>query len=387
MKNNENITCAVIEDLLPVYTEGLCNDETKALIEAHLAECEACAALAKQVPIPEQKDIPVPTEKKAFKKVARKIRKSRILNTILGGIITVAVLVLCVLSYGQISYDHGIPSFDSVRFSIQTKRLTKMLLNGEYESYLNHIDNWSSLSALDNNASFGGQENIDAFRKQYSDEFVKRYQAAYGNTKAKSVRTHDIGHYPMVDFSDELCGAVEVTFEDGRSMELFYIAKELGWYSCWIGGWSDWGETDDSAEGAFAQCMDFGYDLHTNAKVMRAHMLVREGELKDAASHTACFMFRDDLRETVNERVKQFYLHEDFAVTDCIYSELRWDTEKQMLYFIATIHAKDSEGSAVMQTRIYDSYDGWLIPEQSDASVWEQGCTPALAEALLHFFG
>ena len=170
-------------------------------------------------------------------------------------------------------------------------------------------------------------------------------------------------------------------------MELFYIAKALGWYSCWIGGWSDWGETDESPEHAFAQCMDFGYDLNMNAKVMRAHRLVREGEPKDAASHTACFMFRDDLRETVNERVKQFYLHENFAVTDCTYSELRWDADKQMLYFTATINAKDSEGSAVMQTRIYDSYDGWLIPEQSDAKVWEQGCTTALAEALLHFFG
>ena len=170
-------------------------------------------------------------------------------------------------------------------------------------------------------------------------------------------------------------------------MVLFYIAKALGKYSCQISSLSDWGETDDSPEGAFAQCMDFGYDLHMNAKVMRAHMLVREGELKDVTSHLAFFMFRDNLRETVNERVKQFYQHKNFAVTDCIYSELRWDAEKQMLYFIATINAKDSEGSAVMQTRIYDSYDGWLIPEQSDATVREQGCTPALAEALLHFFG
>ena len=39
-----------------------------------------------------------------------------------------------------------------------------------------------------------------------------------------------------------------------------------------------------------------------------------------------------------------------------------------------------------MQTRIYDSYDGWLIPEPNSAEVWEQGCTPALAEALRHFF-
>jgi len=36
------INCGIVSDLLPLYVDGICSDESKALVEAHLAECEAC---------------------------------------------------------------------------------------------------------------------------------------------------------------------------------------------------------------------------------------------------------------------------------------------------------------------------------------------------------
>lgn len=38
------ISCGIIKDLLPLYIDGVCSDDSKALIEEHLAECDSCKA-------------------------------------------------------------------------------------------------------------------------------------------------------------------------------------------------------------------------------------------------------------------------------------------------------------------------------------------------------
>ena len=38
--------CSIVEDLLPLYNEGLLHDETTAWVEAHLNSCSECAVLA-----------------------------------------------------------------------------------------------------------------------------------------------------------------------------------------------------------------------------------------------------------------------------------------------------------------------------------------------------
>ena len=44
MKNIPELPCAVVEDLLPAYVEGLTSAETNQAVEDHLASCPACAA-------------------------------------------------------------------------------------------------------------------------------------------------------------------------------------------------------------------------------------------------------------------------------------------------------------------------------------------------------
>jgi len=36
------IQCAVIEDLLPLYVDGVCSEESKIILEEHLKECSGC---------------------------------------------------------------------------------------------------------------------------------------------------------------------------------------------------------------------------------------------------------------------------------------------------------------------------------------------------------
>ena len=61
MKNIPELPCAIVEDLLPAYVEGLTAEETRQAVEAHLASCPACAAKraamgAEEGPSPEESE-------------------------------------------------------------------------------------------------------------------------------------------------------------------------------------------------------------------------------------------------------------------------------------------------------------------------------------------
>lgn len=37
-----NITCEIIQDLLPLYCDGVCSEESRALIQSHICDCDRC---------------------------------------------------------------------------------------------------------------------------------------------------------------------------------------------------------------------------------------------------------------------------------------------------------------------------------------------------------
>ncbi len=41
--------CGVIEDLLPLYVDGICSDESKTLVEEHMKNCKRCEAMRKDL--------------------------------------------------------------------------------------------------------------------------------------------------------------------------------------------------------------------------------------------------------------------------------------------------------------------------------------------------
>lgn len=94
MKNIPELPCAVVEDLLPAYMEGLTSAETNAAVEAHLASCPACAAKraamgAEEGPSPEEA-AETAREVDYLKAVRRRSRR-RVAAAVLG---TLAVLMI-----------------------------------------------------------------------------------------------------------------------------------------------------------------------------------------------------------------------------------------------------------------------------------------------------
>ena len=67
-----DLKCYIVRDLLPLYIDAVCSEETRADIEAHLRSCESCRTLYEQM----QSDLPVEIEAPEFeeKKVFRRVR-------------------------------------------------------------------------------------------------------------------------------------------------------------------------------------------------------------------------------------------------------------------------------------------------------------------------
>ena len=36
------VSCEIIKDLLPLYHDGVCSNESRQMVEEHLSECEKC---------------------------------------------------------------------------------------------------------------------------------------------------------------------------------------------------------------------------------------------------------------------------------------------------------------------------------------------------------
>ncbi|MDO4619332.1 MAG: zf-HC2 domain-containing protein [Lachnospiraceae bacterium] len=82
----KKISCNVIQDLFPLYADGMLSDDSIQLVEEHLAECPACSGqLAKLKdealsPVKKQASSADRSSKNAFKKIKRTILVKRLLS-------------------------------------------------------------------------------------------------------------------------------------------------------------------------------------------------------------------------------------------------------------------------------------------------------------------
>ena len=80
MKND--LTCAVVRDLLPSYVEGMTSDETNAAVEAHLAACPDCAARRDAMAAPEETETAEQSREVDYLKTVKRKSGRRVLIAI-----------------------------------------------------------------------------------------------------------------------------------------------------------------------------------------------------------------------------------------------------------------------------------------------------------------
>ena len=141
------ISCEVIQDLLPLYVDQICSENSKCLVEEHLRECEKCRnVIADTHSVPNM--IIQPEEQKKDKIVTiglKKVRRRWVLSLIAAFMI-IPLYFFCVMSYNQIS-GNGI-SFTNIDDVIRSKGFVEALESGDCENVANYLDFSESYSEI-----------------------------------------------------------------------------------------------------------------------------------------------------------------------------------------------------------------------------------------------
>lgn len=85
--------CKIIEDLLPLYHDGVCSEESKQLVEEHLSQCEECRNLLNQI----DGELVAPsqdTDIRVLEGISKAVRKGKKKALIAGISITLAAVFL-----------------------------------------------------------------------------------------------------------------------------------------------------------------------------------------------------------------------------------------------------------------------------------------------------
>lgn len=119
--------CELIQDLLPLYEEGLCSPSSRAAVEEHITECPDCRRLTGSLP---QLEPPaqVPQADRAVKKGIKKVRR-RWLTSLIAAMLIVPVLLLSVNQF----LGRGI-CFTNVDDYFAARRFLSALENQDWET-------------------------------------------------------------------------------------------------------------------------------------------------------------------------------------------------------------------------------------------------------------
>lgn len=148
--------CGIIQDLLPLYADGVCTPESRAAVEQHLKECDTCRELHQRMtaPLPEQTEAEPDRVKegKRFRKGLKKVRRRWAISLIAA--LLVAPLVL--MSAAQATGD-GV-CFTNLGQIICGYHFLSLLKNGEYGKAFDMLDlenQWESLTDYEHYDYYG----------------------------------------------------------------------------------------------------------------------------------------------------------------------------------------------------------------------------------------
>lgn len=94
-----NISCEIIKDLLPLYHDGVCSEDSKSMVEEHIEHCESCRdelqAMESELPIANRTENLVEAE--AVKKLSKRWKKGMIKSVLKGVFFTLVTVIIVLL--------------------------------------------------------------------------------------------------------------------------------------------------------------------------------------------------------------------------------------------------------------------------------------------------
>ena len=132
-----NMSCKVIEDMLPMYYDGVCSAESAALIEEHLKDCHHCSLilsdLRSDIGIPEKKVVDI----KPLKKLQKSYKKMR-MHWLLA--ILATLLLIPIAFFVGVKQSKQVAEYSQEEALAYGNAFMTALIEGDYAKAYSHWD-------------------------------------------------------------------------------------------------------------------------------------------------------------------------------------------------------------------------------------------------------
>lgn len=199
------ISCDVIKDLLPLYQDEVCSEDSQLLVEEHVQACSECQKELEEL----KAELDCPhikmDEAKPIQAIAATWKKDKVKSYLKGALITA---IVCIMTYGCY---YGLTRWKVIPVSSELLQVSEVsqLSDGRIIYHLNVMDN----------------------KDLYFVKFTTTEDGRYYMTPMRSViedeRTMEVGlfnDYFMVDVAEN--NAYQQNFGDGIEITSVYLGTE-----------------------------------------------------------------------------------------------------------------------------------------------------------------
>ena len=133
------LSCKVIEDMLPMYYDDVCSEETAALVAQHLQECPHCSKIMDDLTNDFVIEAEKPDDIKPLKRLQKSYKKKKLIALI--AILLVVAMVPVAFLFGN---EHGKPHHQ-IEYSEEdavadADRFMANIIDGDYTAAFSHFD-------------------------------------------------------------------------------------------------------------------------------------------------------------------------------------------------------------------------------------------------------
>jgi len=97
------MNCNIIKDLLPSYIDDICSEDTRKVVEEHLAQCEKCQLSLKRMQQQTEYIQQMPEEAKKAISPLKKINKKRRIQVLVAIVFTFIITIISMLIVQEVS--------------------------------------------------------------------------------------------------------------------------------------------------------------------------------------------------------------------------------------------------------------------------------------------
>ena len=216
--------CNIAKDLLPLYFDGLCCDETGKQLEAHMEECESCRRLKQSLEQQQEWDGEKQEWEKAIaplKKIRKKVRKKNAAIVICVCMLLLFSVITVLLTYGQISRK-GL-SFELIYDAVRFRNAGKQFADGNIEPLYKMLSNGYRLQNEESSVVRLAYPDSQTYDEDMKKAIMEKYHQYFEGKSLVYKGIEEIGYKETTKMGGNRTLSVVLKFEGTDKIEYYLV--------------------------------------------------------------------------------------------------------------------------------------------------------------------